>query len=553
MSDQSSSQAYKRALFGATGRKASDLEKVRVGIVNSHSELVPGHAHLDELAALVAKGVRKAGGAPFEFRTIALCDGIVQGSGMYAVLPSREIIAGSIELTCRAYDFDALAMIGSCDKILPGMLIAAARLDKPVVFLTGGLMEAGCLDGRTVVASDVKEAIGKAQKGELTAGELEKLEKAACPGPGTCNMMGTANTMACLIEGAGLALPGNATTEATSDLLKTMAIKAGESAVALARSGVRFSDQMPSSNLCNMIRLGQSFGGSTNMVLHLIAFAEEIGHPLDYKDFDRIGRETPLLAKFKPASILSLSDMGKAGGVSTLLSALTDLLDISIRTVEDGSLADRIEQAIKPDGSVIHTISNPIEPQGAIAALYGNLAPEGALVKTSGVALPMRVHTGPAKVFECEEEVLQVLAKGGVNAGDVLVIRYEGPKGGPGMREMSIPAAVMVGMGLSDKVAIITDGRFSGATRGPCIGYLCPEAWEGGPLALVENQDPILIDIPNRRLELLVSKEELNQRQKRWKPPAKQRPGGFLGIYGKMALPASKGAGLAQDRQKKKG
>ena len=553
MTNQSSTDAYKRSLFGATGRKASDLEKIRVGIVNSHSELVPGHAHLDELSALVKKGVRAAGGAPFEFRTIAICDGIVQGAGMHAVLPSREIIAASVELTCLAYDFDALVMVGSCDKILPGMLMAAARLGKPVAFLTGGLMKPGTFDGRRIVASDVKEAIGKAQKGELTADRLRQIEKAACPGPGICNMMGTANTMACLIEGAGLSMPGNATTEALGTTIKEMAVKVGKCAVALVKSKVRFSDQMRVSNLYNLIRIGQSFGGSTNMVLHLIALSLEIGSPIGYEDFDRIGKETPLLARFKPASELCLSDFEKAGGISTLLSTLSEFLDVSIQTIEGGTLADRIGSAKEPDGVVIHSPEDPIEQQGGIAALYGTLAPQGALVKTSGVDAAMRVHTGPAKVFECEEDVLDVLAEGGIEAGDVIVIRNEGPKGGPGMREMSIPAAVMVGMGLSDKVAMVTDGRFSGATRGSCIGYLCPEAALGGPIALVKNGDPIRIDIPNRSLDLLVSEEEIDLRKNQWKPPQKKSPSGFLDIYSQMALPATKGAGLDRTHDSQKG
>ncbi len=541
MSDEMLGQAYRRALFGSLGRTAADLEKVRVGIVDSYSELVPGHAPLRESVELVKRGVREAGGEPYVFQTIALCDGIVQGSGMHAVLPSRDVIAASIELTVRAYAFDALVMMGACDKIVPGMLMAAARLNKPTLFFTGGLMAAGTHLGRRVVACDVKEGIGRAGRGELSLDELMALERAACPGPGVCNMMGTANSMRCLVEGAGLSLPGNATALAGSERLHGLAIEAGRCAVAIEQRGVRFRDQVTPRSLRNMVTLGQAFGGSTNIVLHLIALAREIGDDLGFEDFARIGRQTPLLCRFKPSSDWTVSDLDTVGGVSGLLRALADQLDLSMPTVEGGTLADRVSSAPPADQKILRSPEAPLESEGGIVILNGNLAPAGAVVKASGVSPGMRRHVGPARVFECEEDVRDVLLHGGVNPGDVLVVRYEGPRGGPGMRELSIPAAVLVGLGLHTSVAMVTDGRFSGATRGPCVGYVSPEAWEGGPLALVEEGDAIIIDIAGRGLELQVSKEELDRRRNRWQRPAKERPGGFLGLYAELAEPATEG------------
>ena len=544
MADEKISQAYRRALFGAAGFKPEDLEKIRVGIANAHSELVPGHAGLNVLVDEVRRGVKEAGGTPFVFPTPALCDGIVQGAGMHAVLPSREAVAAAVELTDRAYDFDALVLVGSCDKILPGMLMAAARLDKPTVFVTGGLMQPGTFQGKTVVASDVKEGIGRARKGELDFEQLRELEKAACPGAGICNMMGTANSLCCVIEGAGLSLPGNATCSASGEPILEIALAAGKQAVNNAGTGLTFRRQMTAGNLRNMVALAQAFGGSTNLVLHLIALARELDDPLSYDDFDAIGKQTPLLCRFKPTSQWTVSDFGKAGGVGTLLGALADRLDLTVPAVEGRTLADRAAQAKAPDGQVIRPVENPIANHGGIVVLRGSLAPDGAVVKASGVAKAMHRHEGGARVFDCEQDVQHELLDGGVKPGDVLVVRYEGPRGGPGMRELSIPAAVMVGLGLENSVAMITDGRFSGATRGPCIGYVCPEAWEGGPIALVKNGDRIRIDLAAQTLEILVPENEMERRRAAWKRPDKKRQSGFLGLYGALAQPATEGARL---------
>jgi dihydroxy-acid dehydratase len=520
--------------------------------------MVPGHAHLDQVAEAVAEGVRAVGGIPLIFGTIALCDGICQGAGMHAVLPSRDVIAASVELTARAHSLDALVCLASCDKIVPGMLLAAARLDLPALFVTGGLMAEGEWRGERVVASDVKEGIGRARKGEITVDELCELERAACPGPGICNMMGTANTVCVAVEAAGLSLPGNATIAATRagarevnpDLL-ALASAAGRRIVEeLPADGAHppdttFGDVMTLAALRNLVSVVQAIGGSTNLVLHLMALATELGHPLTLDDWDDIGRATPLLCKFKPASSRTVSDFGRAGGVPALLHRLSPLLDLSGPTAHGVPLAQLAAQAevFLPD--VIRPLDDPLATTGGIVVLRGNLAPEGAVVKASGVPPTMLRHVGPARVFDCEEDVQACLLGGRVQPGDVLVVRYEGPRGGPGMRELSLPAAILVGMGLGDSVAMITDGRFSGATRGPCVGHVCPEAALGGTLAALRDGDVIEIDIPNRVLAVRLSDAELKDRLVGWVPPAREIPSGFLRLYADRVGPASLGAVLA--------
>ncbi len=539
--------AYMRGLYHACG--VDEVEgQPRIGIANSWNEMVPGHIHLDLVADGVKDGVRAAGGVPLEFNTIALCDGICQGSGMHAVLPSREVIAASVELTARAYSFDALVCLASCDKIVPGMLMAAARLNLPTIFVTGGLMAEGEWRGGRVVTSDVKEAIGRANRGEITPDELHEIEFAACPGPGVCNMMGTANTMCTVVEAAGLSLPGNATVAATegqnqvSSALLSLASLAGRQAVTLSRSGVTFGDIVTPATLRNLIAVVQAVGGSTNLVLHLAALATELGYSVTLDDWDRIGQETPLLAKFKPASSYSVSDFGRAGGVPALLKEMAPLLDLSAPTAYGTPLTQVVAQAENRLPEIIHSLEAPLAPTGGIVVLRGNLAPEGAVVKSSGVSPNMMHHIGPARVFDSEEDVQRCLLDGGVHPGDVLVVRYEGPRGGPGMRELSLPAAILVGMGLAESVAMITDGRFSGATRGPCVGHVCPEAARGGPLAVLQDGDVIEIDIANRTLNVRLSEEVLDARLAAWSPPIKEIPPGFLRMYAAHVGPASQGA-----------
>ena len=542
---------YARALYRACGVDRSG-GKPLVGIACSWSGLVPGHVHLDELGRQVARGVAEAWATPAPFGTIALCDGICQGVGMHAVLPSREVIAASVELTARAYGFDALVCLASCDKVIPGMLLAAARLDLPTLFVSGGLMAEGVWRGERLVASDVKEAIGRFRRGELGEEELRQIEEAACPGPGVCNMMGTANTMCILLEAAGLSLPGNATILATAGApgqlnpaLLGLARRAGQCIVRALGQGLTFRQVLRQETLYNLVRVVQAIGGSTNAVLHLEALATELGCSLTLEDWDRLGRQTPLLAKFKPASAHTVSDFGRAGGVPALLQALAPLLELDLPTAYGCTLAEVAASAGQLEsGGILRTLAEPLAPEGGIAVLYGNLAPGGAVVKKSGISPAMLRHTGPARVFDREEDVRQCLLGGRVGPGDVLVVRYEGPRGGPGMRELSLPAAILVGMGLGDSVAMITDGRFSGATRGPCIGHICPEAAVGGPIAAVRDGDLIEIDIPARKLNVRLSEEELQARLAQWRPPSRQAPAGFLRLYAREVGPASEGAPL---------
>jgi len=536
--------AYENALYLSMGFSRADLDKPRIAIANSWSETTPGHFHLRKLADCVKDGIRRAGGMPVEFNTIAPCDGIAQGPGMHYVLPAREIIAASVELMVKAHGFDGLVLMCSCDKIVPGMLMAAARCNLPTVFVLGGVMVPGIWRGKTVVTCDVKEAMGQFVAGRISAEEFRDIEDAACPSFGVCSMMGTASTMCCLVEAMGLALPSAATLTATADRRHRLSCLSGERIVELVRTGARFSQFLTRESLTNAIRVGLAIGGSSNMVIHLLALAAELGIPLTLDDFDRLSRETPLLIKFKPASDLCLTDLHEAGGVSALLKQMSRLLTLDCPVVEGGTLRNRVEQAVVWRKRILRPLDSPLAPEGGLAVLKGSLAPEGAVVKQSGVAPKMLVHTGPAKVFDSEEAVREHLLSKRVQPGDVLVIRYEGPRGGPGMRELSIPAAILVGMGLGDSVAMVTDGRFSGATRGPCIGHVAPEAALRGPLAAVRDGDLIAIDIPNRRLDLKVPESEILQRLSAWQPPPPKASVGFLDLYRRLAQSASRGATL---------
>ena len=542
-------QAYVRALYHASG--FDEVEgKLKIGIACSWNELVPGHIHLNKLMEFVKQGVFAAGGMPLAFNTIALCDGICQGRGMHAVLPSREVIAASVELTGRAYGFDGLICIASCDKVVPGMLMGAARLNFPTLFVTGGLMAEGHWQGKKVVTSDVKEAIGKANADHITFEELRQIEFAACPSAGICNMMGTANTMCAVVEAAGLSLPGNTTVEALeadgeiSPALSEIAVEAGKQIVAACGRGTRFSDVVTQGAIFNLVRLVQAVGGSTNAVLHLGALAQESGLELNLSDWNRLGEETPLLCKLKPASPYSVSDFGRAGGVMGLMKEISSLLDLNNPTGYGLSLGEVVSKGSNHNNEILHTIDHPLAPRGGIVVLHGNLAPGGAVVKASGVSPNMMCHRGPARVFDSEDDLKERLLSGHVNPGDVLVVRYEGPQGGPGMRELSIPAATIVGMGLAESVAIITDGRFSGATRGPCVGHITPEAALGGPLAIVKNGDMIHIDIPQHRIDIELPDEIIKARLQAWKPVEKNIPDGFLKLYADLVGQADQGAVL---------
>ncbi len=540
--------AYARSLYRACGFTDSDLEKPLVAVVNSWTEANPGHCHLRELAQHVKSGIMASGGMPMEFNTIAPCDGIAQGEGMHFILPSRDIIAASVELMVSAHQFDGMVMLCSCDKIVPGMLMAAVRCDVPTVFLTGGTAFPFTSPDGMIVACDVKEAIGKYKSGEIDADELAYIETNACASAGACSMMGTANTMSCIVEALGLSQPGCATMPAASSAKLASARHAGAQILKVMEEELTPRQIVTEDSIRNAIKVAVSVGGSTNMLLHIPAIAREAGIIIPMDLFDELSRETPLLAKFKPASRFNLLDFHEAGGVQALMKEMEDLLTLDLPTVTCETLRENLSQACVTRREVIHSLSDPIAPEGGIAILYGSLAPKGAVVKQSAVNPKMMTHSGPAKVFDCEEDVRDYMSSKRVQPGDVLVIRYEGPKGGPGMRELSIPAAMLIGMGLGDSVAMITDGRYSGASRGPCIGHVCPEAAEGGAIALVKDGDIIDIDIPNRQLDIRVSESELEERRGEWKPRQTKTYGGFLELYRELVSGADEGALLHSRR-----
>ncbi len=541
-------KAYERALYHGCGYSYEDLQKPRIAIANSWSEINPGHIHLRNLAEIVKKTIKEKGGTPMEFNTIGSCDGIVN-SGNFAkyILPSREIIANSVECTLRAYNFDGVVMVCSCDKIIPGMLMAAARCDIPTLFITGGVMKEKIfqeepLKGQRFVTSDVKEAIGKLKANKITLEQFQLIESETCCSPGACNMMGTANTMAGIVEVLGLSLPGCATMNAISDQKDLLCIESGRRILELIKQQITALDLITEKSIMNGIKVALSFGGSSNMILHMLALAREIGLVLDHFSFDKLSKEIPLLTKLKPASKYTVSDFHNAGGIRVLMKKLSHHLNLSTRTILGKTLGEFLENVDVFENEIIRSTENPIENEGGIAVLSGNLAPQGAIIKQSAVNKDMRYHKGPAKVFNSEEEVREALLKNKVNKGDVLIIRYEGPKGGPGMRELSIPAAMLVGMGLGNSVAMITDGRYSGATRGPCIGHVCPEAFEGGSIALVQNGDLIEINIDDRKLDILVSDNEMEERAKAWKKPKHKIIKGYLNFYRKVVSSAKDGA-----------
>lgn len=543
--------AYRRALLRGCGYSYQDLEKPLIAIVNSWNEINPGHIHLRKLSELVKEGVRDAGGTPMEFNTIAICDGIAN-SGNYSkfVLPSREIIAASIESTIKAYNFDGMVMLCSCDKIIPGMLLASVRCDIPTIFLTGGIMkpktfEEGPLKGKTYVTSDIKEAIGQYKTGKITKEDLNLIESETCCSPGACNMMGTANTMACIVEVMGLSLPNCATTPALGTEQEELSKETGKTIISLVKKKITALNLITHKSIDNACKVALSFGGSTNMILHMCALSHEIGGNLNHFDFDELSKSVPLLAKFKPSSEYNLSEFHEAGGVKVLMKKLSTLLDLSTLHVLGETLEQYLTKVELIEYQIIRELNDPISPEGGIAVLKGTLAPEGAVVKQSAVNINMRYHKGIAKVFESEEDLKEALMNDTIKEGDVLVIRYEGPKGGPGMRELSIPAAILIGMGLGDSVVMITDGRYSGATRGPCIGHVCPEAYDGGPISIVRDGDEIEIDLDNRQLNLLVSDEEVKKRFKIWKKPEIRIENGYLNIYRKLVGSAKYGAYLA--------
>lgn len=537
-----------RSLFNAMGFGPEDLQKPLIGICNSFNEVIPGHIHLREITEAAKLGVAAAGGTPMEFPAIGVCDGIAMGhTGMKFSLASRELIADSIEAVATATGFDALVLIPNCDKVVPGMLMAAARLNIPCVVVSGGPMLPGRYHGRDISVSQSFEAAGEFAAGKITEADMTSIEAAACPGCGSCAGLFTANTMNCLTEALGMGLPGNGTIPAAyTGARRRLAKRAGHVVMELLKKDIKPRDILTEKAFENAITVDMGIGGSTNTVLHLTAIAHEAGIELPAARFDEISRKTPYIAKLSPAGTHHMIDLNEAGGINAVMKELSKkgVIHTDAMTVV-GTVAEKIANAkiLRPD--VIKTVEEPYRKEGGLAILSGNLCPENAVVKASAVAEDMLVYTGKAKCFSSEESAVNAIMDGKIVEGDVVVIRYEGPKGGPGMQEMLNPTAVISGRGL--KVALITDGRFSGASRGACIGHISPEAMAGGPIAFIEDGDLIDIDIPNRKLELRVSDEELAKRKAAWVKPEPKIKTGYLSRYAKLTTSASRGAVVTAD------
>lgn len=541
-------RAPHRSLLRAVGVKDEDMHKPFIGIANSYTDIVPGHIHLKGLAEVVKQGIREAGGVPFEFNTIAVDDGIAMGHlGMRYSLPSRELIADSVETMVQAHCFDALICLASCDKIVPGMLLASVRLNIPTIFLSGGPMPAGRLkDGRAIDFSTVYEYVGAYHKGLITFEELKVIEEVACPTCGSCAGFFTANSMNCITEALGIALPGNGTILSTSPERVNLAKEAGRRVLGLLQQDIKPLDVITKASLDNAFAFDLAMGGSTNTILHLLALAKEAGLEYDLARVDELSRRVPHLCKLSPSSYFHMEDFAAAGGVSAVLRELSKLgvIDLNQITVTTKTLGENIREARILDTRVIKPAEQPYSHTAGISILYGNLAPEGAVVKVGAIDPSIRSHRGKAVVFNSEDEALQGIKKGRVSKGDVVVIRYEGPKGGPGMPEMLAPTSLIVGMGLGLEVALITDGRFSGATRGICIGHISPEAAAGGPIALLQDGDLIDIDLEKRLIKVELSDKELDERRRAWKPPEPKIRSRYLKRYSLLVGSASKGAAL---------
>ncbi len=513
-------QAYFTGLMHACGYDGDALQSPVIGIVNSYTDANPGHRPLRELAGYVKEGVWRAGGTPAEFDVPAPCDGMAQGAGMHFILPSRDLIAASIEGMAKAHDFDGLVFLCSCDKIVPGMLMAAASLNKPCIFLTAGCMLPYETPERTFVTPDLKESIGEVSVGKISEAQFSDYKRNICFSQGTCSMYGTANTMGVFSEVIGITPIGSTTTLFCAAEKVRQARAAGERVVALVKDGIRFRDIVTENSLANGLMHVSATGGSTNAQLHICALAKVMGVPLSLAEFGKIQKRIPVIAKFKPSSRYNISDYHKAGGVGATLLSIREHLHTQEKLVMGGTLGEYLDRYDrKIDREIIHSADDPLYADGCFAVLYGNLAPGGCIVKKSGVESSMLYHRGPAVCFDSEESLRSAFLDKRIEPGCVLIIRYEGPKGGPGMREMSIPAAMLVGMGLHTSVAMVTDGRYSGATRGPCIGHVTPEAWSGGPIAAVRDGDMIEIDIPNETIRMEVSDEEIAQRLLQVKRP----------------------------------
>ncbi len=532
-----------RALLFATGITREELKKPLIAVATSFTDIVPGHIGMRDLERFIEKGVHTGGGYPFFFGIPGICDGIAMGhTGMHYSLPSRELIADMVESITEAHAFDGLVLLTNCDKITPGMLMAAARLDIPSIVVTAGPMLSGRFEGRRLsLVNDTFEAIGKYKKGEIRDKELADIEICACPGPGSCQGMYTANTMACVTEALGMSLEGCATSLAVSAKKRRIAFDSGVRIVELIKKRTNSRKIMTEKAFENAIRVDMALGGSTNTALHIPAIAYEAGVKISLELFDRISRDTPHISDMLPAGKYYLEDLEFAGGVPAIIKRLKSKLYNTI-TVSGRRIHNIADSAVISDQEVIRSLSNPNHLEGGIAVLKGNLAPQGSVVKQTAVSNETMRFEGKAKVFDSEEDAMKAILSGRIKKGDVVVIRYEGPKGGPGMREMLSPTATIAGMGLSDSVALITDGRFSGGTRGPCIGHISPEAMEGGPMAVLKNGDIITIDIPKRKIDVRLSGREIKERLKSWRQPNPKIRKGYLSRYAEFVSSANTGA-----------
>ncbi|MFA6506991.1 MAG: dihydroxy-acid dehydratase [Treponemataceae bacterium] len=535
-------RAANRALLYSVGVRREELGKPLIAVVSSFNEIVPGCLPLRDLAASVKQGIRQGGGIPFEFNTIGVCDGIAQGNeGMYYSLPSREIIAYSVEIMLEAHRFDGAVFLLSCDKITPGMLMAMARVNIPSIAVAVGVMRDGEFKGEKITTSLMRECIGRCQAGKMSEEDLAAVEQAACPSLGSCSMLGTANTMNCVAEAMGLTFPLSATMFADSSEKQREAVAAGERVVSLVRENIKPLDLLSKDSYLNAVKVCLGIGGSTNAVLHLPAMAAAAGFSMGIETFEDLGEKTPIILKVNPSSAKTMTDFHRSGGVPAVLKSMKDLLALDLPTVTGKSLAETVATAEWSDRELIRPVDAPYAPKGGITILRGSLAPEGAVVKASAVPAEMRRFKGPAAVFDGMDSAVDAVENGLVKSGTVIVIRNEGPVGGPGMREMQLITAILAGSGLASQTALVTDGRFSGSTRGPCIGHVSPEAAKGGPLAFVRDGDVISIDLEKRLLDLEVSKAELSVRKKGWIPPIQKRKG-ILGLYAGLSPDTAKGA-----------